>query len=245
MKRSSGPRKTANLSRSLYKRLNMYAIAASAAGVEVLALGQPAEARIVYTTTWVEISPHARIAQLDVNNDGIADFKFSDYATAQSRESVLKVRPSSQKNAVWGAGGYASALPAGVRVGPKGKFQPGTLVMAGQAGTCEPSCTFHSFGPWVDVTRRYLGLKFSIHGEIHYGWARLNVSASSGIHAALTVYAYETIANKPIITGQLKGVGDADHGDPSIFDVTDAASPGLGALALGVQGMDIWRKRDQ
>jgi hypothetical protein len=49
MKRSSGPRKTANFSRSIHQQLNMYALAAGAAGVGVLALAQPAEAKIVYT----------------------------------------------------------------------------------------------------------------------------------------------------------------------------------------------------
>jgi len=37
------------LSESLHHRLNMYAIAAGAAGVGALALAQPAEAKIVYT----------------------------------------------------------------------------------------------------------------------------------------------------------------------------------------------------
>jgi hypothetical protein len=49
MKRSSGPRKTANLSASLNHQLNGYALAASAAGVALLALAPTAEAKIVYT----------------------------------------------------------------------------------------------------------------------------------------------------------------------------------------------------
>jgi hypothetical protein len=46
MKRSSGPRKTANLSDSLHQHLNMYALAASAAEVNMLALARPAEAKL-------------------------------------------------------------------------------------------------------------------------------------------------------------------------------------------------------
>jgi hypothetical protein len=49
MKRSSGPRKTASdLSESVHQQINMYAIAAAAAGVGVLAFAQPSEAKIVY-----------------------------------------------------------------------------------------------------------------------------------------------------------------------------------------------------
>jgi hypothetical protein len=47
MRRSSGPRKTAsNLSELIHQQINMYAIAAGAAGLCVLGLAQPSEAKI-------------------------------------------------------------------------------------------------------------------------------------------------------------------------------------------------------
>jgi hypothetical protein len=49
MKRCSRPRRTAELCKSLHQQLNAYALVASAAGVGVLALAQPAKAKIVYT----------------------------------------------------------------------------------------------------------------------------------------------------------------------------------------------------
>jgi hypothetical protein len=49
MKRSSRPRTTVELSKSFHHQLNMYTLAATAAGVGVLTLVQPANARIVYT----------------------------------------------------------------------------------------------------------------------------------------------------------------------------------------------------
>ena len=49
MKRSSRPRATAELPKTLHEQLNMYALSAGAAGVGLLALAQPAEAKIVYT----------------------------------------------------------------------------------------------------------------------------------------------------------------------------------------------------
>ena len=74
MKHSSGPRKTAsNLSESVHQRLNMYALAASAAGVGVLALAQPAEAKIIYTPAHKSIGAKTF---LDLNHDGVHDFKF-------------------------------------------------------------------------------------------------------------------------------------------------------------------------
>ena len=42
-----------------------------------------------------------------------------------------------------------------------------------------------------------------IDGQIHYGWARLSVqNVYRGIYDTLTGYAYETIPDKAIITGQ-------------------------------------------
>jgi hypothetical protein len=46
VRRSSGSRRTANLSDSVHQRLNVYALAASAAGVSVLAFAQPSDAKI-------------------------------------------------------------------------------------------------------------------------------------------------------------------------------------------------------
>ncbi len=55
MKRTS--RKPSTLSESLQRHLNAYALAASAAGVGMLALAQPAEAKIVYHRTHHVIGP--------------------------------------------------------------------------------------------------------------------------------------------------------------------------------------------
>lgn len=56
-------KRPSTLSESLHQRLNSYALAASAAGVGVLALAQPAEARIIYTPKHVvlEKGSHCRI----------------------------------------------------------------------------------------------------------------------------------------------------------------------------------------
>ncbi len=82
------------------------------------------------------------------------------------------------------------------------------------------------------MTGRYLGLKFQIKGETHYGWARLNVSvrAQGGVNitATLTGYAYETIANKAIIAGKTKGE-----------DESQGAT--LGALAAGAAALHTAR----
>jgi hypothetical protein len=249
MKRSPrSPRTPADLSESTNRKLNMYALAASAAGV--LASTLPAEAKIVYTKMRVEISPSQTSLKLDLNHDGITDFSFSN-ADAIGYVNFLKILPAARGNAIWGAGKNASALSAGVRIGPKGLFQPGHSIMAGEP-YCYSYCSSSSLGRWKNVTSRYLGLKFLINGEVHFGWARFNVTnergiKAGGVYAALTGYAYETVPNRSIIAGDTKGPNHIaglrlpDPGTPGKAKRTIAT---LGVLARGAQALDIWRKRN-
>jgi hypothetical protein len=208
------PRIPASFSVSLDRKLSTYTLAASAAGVGMLALAQPAQAKIVYTPTWVEIVPSSKIG-LDLNNDGIIDFTLSnEFPTYFRRYDTFKVLANN--NAVWGAGSYASALRAGVRIGRGGRFRPGHSLMAEHTANCgTATCRSSSTGPWTNATGRYLGLRFSVKGKIHYGWARFNVTDTQyGVYAALTGYAYETVPNTPIVTGKTKGPGEP-VGSPS------------------------------
>jgi hypothetical protein len=68
MQQSSRPRKQAELSRSFHHQLNMYALAAGAAGVSLLALSQPADAKIVYTATHKNIGANQKLL-IDLNHD--------------------------------------------------------------------------------------------------------------------------------------------------------------------------------
>lgn len=74
MKRLPRSRRAAELSDSVRSRLNMYALAATAAGVASLALPQAIEAKIVYHPAHVALDgPYP----LDLNQDGIPDFLLS------------------------------------------------------------------------------------------------------------------------------------------------------------------------
>src|SRR5690349_14033845 len=58
------------LSQHLHRRLEAYALAASAAGVGLLPLAPPAEAKIIYTPAHAKVS----LLPVDLNHDGIVDF---------------------------------------------------------------------------------------------------------------------------------------------------------------------------
>jgi len=227
MKPSSRPPRTPfPLSESLHQQLNLYALAASAAGVGMLALAQPAEAKIIYTKTHMVIAG-AEQYYLDVNHDKTTDFTIVNFWTTVCPDSCgqwLYLKPAagnSEIGSVTHSGWhFAAAVKKGSAIGSKGHFLAGTGFMAAAFSTMPP------VGPWRNVTNRYLGLKFAVKGKTHYGWARLSVTGGFGsIVGTLSGYAYETIANKAIIAGKTKGA--------EVVVPPDAATGTLGRLALG------------
>ena len=254
MKRSSGPRKTANLSESVRQRLNMYVLVASAAGGGVLASPQSAGAKIVYTPADINITPHHTVP-LDLNHDGTKDFSFSNtsYSDGKTFIADLLVSPLRSQNKIWGRGAtFAPALCAGVRIGPAGLFsRPGAKRMGGYFAYNYNGKSSHGyFGPWANggkgVRNRYLGLKFIIKGTVHFGWARLTVSMKKPrIFGKLTGYAYETVPGKSIVAGETKGLDITNIKAPNAS--LTAPTPGLpmlGLLAGGAPMLSIWRRKE-
>lgn len=223
------------LSDSLNVQLNAYALAASAAGVGLLVLAAPGEAKIIYTPAHEKIGPKSKF-NLDLSHDGNTDFTLTNGTYIGSFGTslwFLSVGPARDGNEVWGhtfrSGRYgaASALFPKVRIKSAQHFAPGEKGMAtlplGSANTCS--------GPWANVRNRYLGFKFAIDEKTHFGWARLNVSCPYGsgeIVGTLTGYAYETVPGRSIVTGQERGPDELVTGNPPAE---------LGRLALGAQGL--------
>jgi hypothetical protein len=215
----------------------MYALAASAAGVGMLAL-QPAEAKIVYTPVHLVIST-GQSYKLDLNHDRVSDFSIENTSSCGDWCGVNLVARAVAGNAVLGNHYEAYALTRGADIGPKYAFSG--LVMAHYTNG------FGSYsGQWRNVSNRYLGLKFRIKGKAHFGWARLNVSVHKlSIIATLTGYAYETIPNKPIIAGKTKGPDDISVKEPNASVTMPTSKPAsLGMLALGSPALSIWGREE-
>jgi len=247
---SSRSRKTANLSESLHHRLEIYAMAASAAGVGILALAQPSEAKIVYTPAHVKISGKT---PLDLNHDGVTDFAFvTSYANTTSYFlQNLAVAPYGA-NQLLERNFFPRALRAGVRVGGTQHFSENGLMARVSFNSRNGHSRFE--GHWANsgkgVKDRYLGLKFLINGKVHYGWARLNVTITSSHQpqGELTGYAYETIPNKTIVTGKTKGPSEIDdtvgQPNPASFTAHAPEPATLGLLAMGSPGVSAWGREE-
>jgi hypothetical protein len=239
-------RSAVSLNRSLDHKLIGYAAAAGAAGVSLLALVPASQAEIVFTPTNQLLTLRNPLS-LDLNHDGVADFTLREInsmcsATTNARRrpecsaltiEYLYARGSGTNAVVMGASSTALALPVRTKVGPEDKF--GARVLLEFCSTQNGES--HQGGPWLNVKNLYLGLQFTIDGEIHYGWARLTVSTNKTLcvaKALLTGYAYETEPNIPITTGKLSGTDEVG--------ATNRPEATLGALALGSVGVDAWRR---
>ena len=84
----------AKLPAALQRNLSLYALAATAAGVQVLALAQPSEAEVIYTPAHTFIGSNRHFS-FDLNNDGVNDFTILNlYARNSSYTGCrLEVRP--------------------------------------------------------------------------------------------------------------------------------------------------------
>jgi hypothetical protein len=269
--RGSNQRTQARLSSKLEKNLWTYAVAAGAAGVGLLASPQLAGAEVVYTPANASVKPGG--LTIDLNHDGMADFylvpggaasiaastQFSylqvchipeNDASHQCVQSSSSIQPN-KDNTVRVASSGALALPAGAKIAFGEKFQiPGHAAGMVDRKFYSGSNTAQFWkGPWANggkgSTNRYLGFKFKISGQFHYGWARLTVltPAHGGWTATLTGYAYETVANKGIVAGQT-----SDSDTTTEMNPTAPTSPfrpaSLGLLGLGAVGLSIWRRKE-
>jgi hypothetical protein len=243
MNRSSkGPCTAHQLSESFLSHMNAYALAAGAAGVSLMALVQPAEAEIIFTPANATI-PLNRYVSIDLNHDGNPDFKFFFYTFAyHSFRGNLSVIPLNGAGVIAGAGKYASPLFRGNSIGPAQAFAEGTQRLFRSQGFAYDSSRYNRsvFGPWVNVTNRYLGVEFAIDGATHYGWIRLSSTVGKFEKRTFTVtgYAYETVAGQGIKAGQLTDEASAP------LESAPLAQPSLGVLALGSQGLELWRRDD-
>jgi len=253
MKRTS--RAPSKLSESVHHQLKMYALAAGTAGVSAIALAPPAEAKIIYTKTNTPI-PVCKPYSLDLNHDGTTDFTISNCINGMSSigwawvgvDTVDAPRTSRLNEVVWHSG-FVADLPPNAPVWKNRNFAEYYPVMAACTVVHNRSTyQTNSRGPWRNVQSRYLGLKFLIAGQTHYGWARLNVKLNKKCNfvVTLTGYAYETIPNKLIFTGHTKGPDDIGVEEPNAALTMPTSEPAtLGALAMGSPGLSVWRRKER
>ena len=182
----------------------------------------------------------------------------------------LKATPAQSGNFVWGTStmgtGHAAKaakrkreskthqvavpLPWGVVVGQgHGRnFEVQNMMVSSSAtqlfGGFYSTRQYGEWGRGRKFEGPYLGFKFTVGGQVHYGWARVAVKITFplDVTATLTGYAYETVANRPIITGFTAGTLDEAAGVESEVESTQAPGAAtLGQLARGAANLSAGR----
>jgi len=187
---------------------------------------------IIYT----DVNPDSVILKLstdsfnlDLNNDGITDFVFNrSYITwiakcgrsgfqMSATHIALSLKPASGSNSIMTSGSgiaQAQALDSSTAITPDSLWSTTSQDLL--QGTITPTtlCILPAIGGyWLNVSDKYLGLKFIINNITHYGWARLSSSYSVSTTSSgsliigqliLKDYAYNIIPNQPILAGQTK-----------------------------------------
>jgi hypothetical protein len=194
------------MKKNLQSRISKYT---AVAGAVVSAAG--AQAQVVYTDVNPDYSHDApqnngfAVYPLDLNNDQTIDFVIAsrDTVTTATVRLTLAV-PYGAGNAVAGETpsnyDYALALDINSMVDSTLNWIAATNTMAYNVDSNNPYNE-----NWNGVTDKYLGLKFVVGANTHYGWARLD-SYAIGDSIVVKDYAFNATPNGGIMTGDMGSV---------------------------------------
>ena len=192
------------MKKNLQSRISKYT---AVAGAVVSAAG--AQAQVVYTDVNPDYSHDApqnngvAVYPLDLNNDQTPDFLIvsRDTVTPNATVRLTIAAPYGAGNAVAGETpsnyDYALALDINSMVDSTLNWIAATNTMAYNVDSNNPYNE-----NWNGVTDKYLGLKFVVGANTHYGWARLD-SYAIGDSIVVKDYAFEATPNVGIMTGNM------------------------------------------
>jgi hypothetical protein len=177
---------------------------------------------------------------LDLNGDTIVDYAFQNHFLPSpgggvKDERVLDLVLQGTNQAV-DSGGNPAALGANVELPGSLSFDTTNGFMAGAKGNDangDPGpFTGKTSENWSGASNAFLGLRFDIGGQTHYGWARLSVSNSNDVATAATAtlhdWAYESTSNASLLTGQTADVAAAVP-EPNTLILLAAGAAAVGA----------------
>lgn len=165
-----------------------------------------------------------KYTDLDLNGDGELDFRIA------SHQGGINLEALGGNEIACGAifappevGGFAQTIHAGEIIGAyqagyNYDWTPGFGAMVGINAITSPP---QIYGYWGS-NRDYLGVRFDIGGETHYGWIQVYMPATEGM-GYIEGFAYETEPGKAIIAGAVP--------EPGSFLLA-----GIGALLLFGRG---------
>jgi|CZKH01.1.fsa_nt_gi hypothetical protein len=230
----------------VFRQLNEYSLAASAAGVALLALSVPVEAAPVCGSLSVTLASTETYA-FNPAHQKVAPFNVAvTYNDASSHPGSRRARAFFTPNipdakVLTSASGLPLELSSGETIGSKGTFGKGQ-----EYGLLIGYYYFNRYiANFQPNQSGYVGFHFAQSGQPHYGWLRVRVVTAHGPFLELSEFGYESAPNTAITAGNCAasaGVGPGTQLQPTLTEGTNSSNTGsLGLLALGYSGLPVWR----
>ncbi len=129
---------------------------------------------------------------LDLNNDGIIDFNLNGSSSAS-----LFLEPTTTNNSFLGSAFSFYAYPFNLTNGANISSGQTSWTNNGAASLNYNSCSYGNFCTDIDG---FLGLRFTLGGNLHYGWVRLDTNADSSF--TVKDYAFNMTPGAPLTAGE-------------------------------------------
>jgi hypothetical protein len=171
------------------QRLKQYA----ALGAAFLASAPAANAAVIVTDPPDIVLNTPANFQVDLNNDMVPDLNVSA-GYGWGGYAGLLASPLAGNSLIGNTIGTALfpyALPYGYLINNSGNFNP--------AQTYNTLHISNSSGNWAPPTSGYLGVKFQIAGNTHYGWVQLTTNSNSQV--TIEAWGYEDTQNTGLPAG--------------------------------------------
>lgn len=165
------------------------------------------ESTIIYTDIVPDFSSASinYYYNLDLNNDLIDDFYMGSYFNVINLFEINSIQESNNINACMVVNPFSPyTLPlykdneifklAGNANSPNYASMAYFIIKDCISG--ESECNYN----WKDKKDNYLGLRFYIKGQTHYGWVRLDITSHT--EWVIKDYAFNATPNSPILAGQ-------------------------------------------
>lgn len=171
-----------------------------------------AQTAVIYTDIDDITLAFGEYTVLDLDNNGTLDYYFEAYgntATTAPEWSWVKLfgylPTASYGNANNQFIGYLGVLPYGSALNEGSAIDSGASFVGtnayGNVGFLGSVYSGGTYGPFANTTDKYLGVRFDIDGELHYGWIRMDVSVNP-VSITIKDYAYREGADEGIEAGQ-------------------------------------------
>jgi hypothetical protein len=155
--------------------------------------GSAAHGAVVYTDVIPDLT--AGTISWDLDNGGANDFRI-EVAINNNQEKSNLVPLNPDAGIALTPNGNADKMAAGEMIGGVTPFSAPT----------ETKTLFDEAAPanfdWNVGDRGFVGLRVSLNGNIHYGWADISINAvGTSFNHTLYGYAYEDVAQATILAG--------------------------------------------